>query len=323
MTFAAVVVNPAGAPMQRLRDAIRAAEADHGWTPSVWFETSRADPGRAARAAVAMVPDVVIVAGGDGTVRAAAEEIRASRIPVAIVPTGTGNLLARNLGLPLKNLGAAVRSAFDGTDHMIDLVSAELEDEHGKIRHDTFVSMAGIGIDAAMATGSGTRSKAVLGWMAYTPPIARSVLVNRSFELRYRLDGGRLRSGRAHTMIVGNCGVLTGDIVLLPNAVVDDGLLDVVILRPGRLIGWAPIAVRLALNGMLYRRAARRPRGLSRRVLRRVPSTRTTHYSRGTELEAWLGEPELIELDGDIIGPVVRARFSILPRSLTLRVPAV
>jgi diacylglycerol kinase family enzyme len=323
VTFAAVVMNPVSAPVNRLKAAVTAAEETCGWEPSRWFTTTAADQGRsAAREAVEAEPDVIIVAGGDGTVRVAAEEIPPTGAPVALVPTGTGNLLARNLGLGLKDLDTAVAAAFTGTDRVIDAVSVELERQDGSVTHHTFLAMAGIGVDAAMATGSHARLKTLLGWMAYTPPIARSILVNRSFDLHHRVDWKHRRSAPAHTMIVGNCGVLTGDIVLLPNAVIDDGLLDVVVLRPGRLIGWAPIGVRLALNGMLYRRSLRRPQGVSDRLRHKVPSTLTTHYSQGTDYEARLDEPELIELDGDVVDHVVRARFEILPQRLRLRVPA-
>lgn len=117
-------------------------------------------------------------------------------------------------------------------------------------------------------------------------------------------------------MIVGNCGVLTGDIVLMPAATVDDGLLDLVILRPGRLIGWTPIGFRLAGNGVVYRRGLRRgstPRGL--------PSSRTALHAQTTHFEAEFDQPQLFELDGDIVDHVTRARFELLPRRLRLRVP--
>ena len=105
-------------------------------------------------------------------------------------------------------------------------------------------------------------------------------------------------------MIVGNCGVLTGDIVLMPAAVVDDGLLDVVILRPGRLVGWIPIALRLIANGIVYRRS-RRPRGL--------PSSRTAYHEQAASFEATFSEPQLIQVDGDTFGDVTSAQFRILP----------
>ena len=61
-------------------------------------------------------------------------------------------------------------------------------------------------------------AKKHLGWLAYVTPIARSVIVNRLFHLDYRVDQNRVRSSRAHTVIVGNCGTLTGNMLLIPSA---------------------------------------------------------------------------------------------------------
>lgn len=310
-------MNPASVDPVRLRSAVRRAEQQAGWQPSVWFSTSKDDAGRsAAEDALAASPDVLVVVGGDGTVRTIAQTIYAAEVPMAIVPTGTGNLLARNLRLPLTDLERAVTAAFDGRDRIIDIVSARLDHESGEVSEHIFLAMAGIGLDAAMAVNSNVRLKSVLGWLAYVPPIARSILSNKSFRMYPRVDWKHRTTAPAHTMIVGNCGVLTGDIVLMPAAVVDDGLLDVVILRPGRLIGWTPIGFRLAANGIVYRRSLRRER-----TPRALPSSRTAFHDQATHFEATFDEPQLIELDGDIVDHITRVRFEILPRRLALRVP--
>lgn len=319
MPFAAVVVNPTNVSHRRLRSVIEAAENRAGWDRSVWFETSAEDPGRAAaRDALATSPDVVIVVGGDGTIRTVTERLHQSAaIPVTIVPTGTGNLLARNLHLSRTDLEHAVAAAFTGIDRAIDIVSVTLEHKSGTTSEHSFLAMAGIGLDATMAANSSSRLKAILGWPAYIPPIGRSIVSNRSFTVHPRVDSKYRKSVRAHTMIVGNCGVLTGNIVLMPAAAVDDALLDVVILRPGRLIGWTPIGLRLALNRAIYRRNQqpwRTPHGL--------PSTRTAHHAQGARFEATFDEPQLIELDGDPIAHVIKARFELQPGRMNLRVPS-
>ena len=98
---AAVVVNPTKIDQARLRTVLDAEERAQGWAGSLWFVTSADDDGRAAaRAARDAHPSVVLVAGGDGTLRVVAEELRGTGTPVALVPSGTGNLFARNLGLP-------------------------------------------------------------------------------------------------------------------------------------------------------------------------------------------------------------------------------
>jgi diacylglycerol kinase family enzyme len=314
---AAIIVNPKNAAMPALRSAVRSAESASGWHPSRWFFTTVGESGGSLAAeALADEPEVLVVVGGDGTVRAVAETLQGSPTPMTIIPTGTGNLLARNLGLPLADLERAVTAAFDGHDRTIDLVSARLVREEGEVTEHIFLAMAGIGLDAAMAVNSDVRLKSLLGWIAYVPPIARSILSNRSFGLHPRIDFRPHRTRPAHTMIIGNCGVLTGDIVLMPGAAVDDGLLDVVILRPGRLIGWTPIGARLIMNGIVYRRGVRR-----RRPPRTLPSSVTAFHAQGTHFEADFDEPQLIELDGDIVDHVTSSRFELLPGRLVIRVP--
>jgi len=216
---AAIVYNPVRVPLERLKRAVEAQELQHGWRPSRWHETSSDDHGiQAATDALAHGPAVVLAAGGDGTVRAVGEALQGSGVPMALLPLGTGNLLARNLKLPLGDVDASVAAAFGGATRAIDVAIAELEDEAGGHRRHAFLVMAGIGLDAAMAEQTNALAKRHLGWVAYVPPIARSITANRLLQLRYRIDGGPARSDRAHTLIVGNCGTLTGSMLLLPAA---------------------------------------------------------------------------------------------------------
>lgn len=314
---AAVVYNPTKASLERLRTAVAEHERRMEWNPTRWYETASDDAGRAAaRQAAAGGPAVVIVAGGDGTVRAVAEVLRDTGIPVALVPSGTGNLLARDLGTPLNDIPASVSAAFTGIDRMVDVGVAEIEDEKGIRRAHVFMVMAGIGLDAQMAQDTSAIAKKHLGWFAYVTPIARSIVANRLFHLTYRIDDGRSRSTRAHTVIVGNCGTLTGNMLLLPAAVIDDGLLDVVIMRPAGLFGWAQIGTRLTLQS-----AARRSRS-TRRWLSRSPDLHALGYDQGRQFEVRFETPHAVELDGDPFGHVVRARISVIPGALHVRVVA-
>ena len=257
---------------------------------------------------------MVIAVGGDGTLRAVGAVIAGSQIPMVIVPTGTGNLLARNLDLPLTDLTRSVGAAFTGVDRKIDTVTVSLTRADGRRSDHLFLAMAGIGLDAAMAAHSNVSLKAHFGWLAYIPPIARSVLSNQAFTLTVTSGSGAPVTSTAHTMIVGNCGVLTGDIVLMPAAVVDDGRLDVVLLRPGRLAGWIPIAVRLAINGLVYRRSRRHSKQTPT-----LPSTRTAHHRRATRFDVSFDQPQLLQIDGDIIDHVTSAAFRLNPAHLRLR----
>lgn len=308
---AAVVYNPVKVSLDRLRRAVEDEESRHGWGPTRWYETGHEDSGRrAAEEALGDNPAVVIVAGGDGTVRAVAEVVHMSGTPIALVPAGTGNLLVRNLGDSLNDMGGAVAAAFSGITRAIDIAVAELEDGDGHRSTQVFLVMAGIGLDAEMAEQTSALAKKRLGWLAYVAPIARSVIANRLFHLDYRVDGGRPRSARAHTVIVGNCGTLTGNMLLIPAAKVDDGLLDVVMLRPKGRFGWARIGTRITLQGLAHRTR------FGRRMLRLAPDFRALAYTQGRTFEARFETPHGVELDGDSFGRVMRARITVRPATL-------
>lgn len=306
--------NPTKAPLDRIRTAVAENERRMGWEPTRWYVTGRHDSGRAAaEQAAGGDPAVVIVAGGDGTVRAVAEVVRDTGIPIALVPSGTGNLLARDLGTPLNDIAASVSLAFSGVDRPVDVGVAELEDEENARRTHVFMVMAGIGLDAQMAQNTSAIAKQRLGWLAYVTPIAQSIIANRLFHLTYRVDGGRSTSTRAHTVIVGNCGTLTGNMLLIPAAVIDDGFLDVVIMRPLGPFGWAQIGTRLTLQS-----AARRSR-LTRRLLSRSPDLHALAYIQGRQFEGHFDVPHVIQLDGDSFGRVTRVRISVRPGALQVR----
>lgn len=313
LAHVAVVYNPVKVPLERVREAVAIEERRRGWGRTRWYETRRDDSGRsAAEAALAGDPAALLVVGGDGTVRSVAEAALGSEVPVCLLPTGTGNLLARNLGVPLNDVEARVAAAFADSIRAIDVGIAELEEEDGSRSTHVFLVMAGIGLDARMAESTSALAKKHLGWLAYVTPIARSIIANRLFHLEYRIDHGRVRSTRAHTIIVGNCGTLTGNMLLIPNAIVDDGLLDVVMMRPKGRFGWARIGTRLTVQGL-----ARRSR-FSRKMLQGAPDLQSLVYAQGRQFEARFEVSHGVELDGDSFGRVVRVRISVRPGALKM-----
>lgn len=313
---AAVICNPVKINTARLRAAVDKATAEAGWQPASWFETTPDDPGQAVTAAaMALAPTVLIVAGGDGTVRAVVEQLAGSDLPVAIVAAGTGNLLARNLGLPVSDLEASVRAAFTENARRIDVAQARLKREDGTVDAHAFLVMAGLGLDARMASGTNARLKKHLGWLAYSDPITRSIMSGRRFTLHYALDGGPRRSTRAHTVIVGNCGTLTANILLIPGARPDDGVLDTVAFRPQGIRGWIQIGIRLTFARFLHRTRA------GRLVQRGLPEGRALRFEQARRLDVRFNEPQEVELDGDGFGTITAASITVMPRALTLRTP--
>jgi diacylglycerol kinase (ATP) len=312
-----VVVNPSKVDTAALRAAVAAAEQRHGLAPSSWHETRADDDGRAASAAaIATAPSVILVAGGDGTLRVLAEALVSTGIPLGLLPAGTGNLFARAIGLPLGDLRRSIDIAVAGRDQPVDVGRVSLGRSDGTSVDEVFLVMAGIGLDAHMAGHTNERLKRRIGWLAYSDPIARSIIGNRQFDLHYRLDDRPEAAARAHTIIVGNSGTLTGGVLLLPEAVLDDGLLDAVMLRPGKGSGWTDIGYRLTFNRMLHRTR------FGRVVGRFSPKARAISYAQARTMRVRLEEPQEIQLDGDSHGSVVSVELTNLHHGLVVRVPA-
>jgi diacylglycerol kinase (ATP) len=315
---AAVVYNPTKVDLRELRNAIARAESEAGWAKSLWLETTEDDPGVGqARKAAKQGVDVVIAAGGDGTVRAAAEGLHESGIPLALLPAGTGNLLARNMNLTLADIPDSVRTAFTGHDRRIDLGIVEIERADGSREQRAFVVMAGIGLDAKMAANTDPELKKKVGWLAYIDPIVRAMRDKERVRVRFSVDGGAERSMSVHTVMVGNCGSLPGNVLLLPEAAIDDGVFDIVALRPKGFFGWVQIWTKIFWeNGVLRRNSVgRRLAGLTREV-------RALRYIKASAITARLDRQEEFELDGDDYGKAIAFRAHVEPGGLLVRIPA-
>ncbi len=290
MLPAAIVVNQQRVhDLEKFRRQCRRAAAASGWVPS-FLDTSRDDAGDGlARGAVAAGAGLIVAAGGDGTVRACAQAVAGTDIPLAVVPLGTGNLAARALGIPLRTSGA-LAVAFRGQDHQIDLAVAD---------GIPFLSMAGMGLDAAVVGATPQVLKERLGWLGYAAAgVAR--LPGRRHEFTVRLDDGPPLTRLARSVVVGNAGLLPGGFTLLPDARMDDGTLDVGILAPAGLLGWAVVA------GRVLARSRRDDRRLERFRARRV------------QIEAAAPLPR--QSDGEMIGSGRLLTVRLAGR-LTVRVP--
>ncbi len=293
----AVVLNPSKVEDETaFRALVTSMAVGSGWSEPRWFLTTPEDSGtgQAEQAAVAGA-DLVVVCGGDGTVREVCAELAGTGVPVGIVPAGTGNLLARNLDLPLY-IRAAVDVALTGQDQAVDLVAVSgdnLEDTH-------FMVMAGMGFDAAIMEGVNDRIKARFGWLAYVVSGLKT-LMYPAVRVQISVDGAEAVETRARTIVVGNVGNLQAGMPLLPDAAIDDGQLDVVLLHPRRFLSWVPLAVRVVLR-------RRRVDDLVNRMTGRTVVIRT-----GTETPR--------QLDGDVIGPGRELRMECLHGRVLVRVP--
>lgn len=317
---AAVIFNPTKSGLDELRAAVARAEQLQEFAPSLWIETTTDDPGRGmAIAAVTSGADLVIAAGGDGTVRSVAAGLRGTGVPLGLVPIGTGNLFARNLRIPVNDQADAVVLAFSGIDRAVDVIVADVTRADGMVETHASLVMAGIGIDAAMIANTNPELKRRVGWLAYVDAGLRAIPVSKPFRVVHRIDAGRLHRSRVSSILVANLGYLPGNIDLIPDAEIDDGRLDVVVLQPRNVIGWLLIWRKVSWENRVLRKSVigRQFLGLTRRDRRQE-----ILYSRGRvvdiEIEA---APEELEIDGDEFGTVVSARFRVDPASLIVRVP--
>ncbi len=293
---------------RRFLRSCRLAADDRGWKP--WFvPTSEAEDGLAlTRRAVAAGASLVFAAGGDGTVRACAEALAGTGVPLAIVPLGTANLTARALGVPAR-ADRAVGAGFDGRDRRIDLAlldgldgtGADMTSRSGTEGSATrFAAMAGIGLDAAVVEAAGEQLKRRLGWVAYgVAGVTRLSLPPRDFTVR--LDDAEPLRRRARCVVVANAGLLPGGFTLLPEARLDDGLLDVGILAPSGTWGWVRVA------GRVLARGRSQDRSLERFQARRI------RVSADVELPR--------QVDGEIVAPGQTLSVSVCPGVLVVRQP--
>ncbi len=313
---AAVIYNPIKVDIDAIREVVSREEQANGWAETLWLETSEDDPGQGAAAeAVNSGATLVIAAGGDGTVRAVAEGMHDSSVSLALLPSGTGNLLARNLHLTLDDIEHSITTAFTGNDRKIDLGIIEIERDDRSTTNHVFLVMAGLGLDAKMLANTDDDLKKRAGWLAYVKALTTTLRDKNELRFVYTLNRGPKRSLRAHTIIVGNCGALPANIVLLPDAAVDDGQFDVLLLRPKGFVGWVQIFWKVLWeNGVLRRTKAGRAL-----LSHEVSSLR---YVSAVDLTVSLQRAEEIELDGDGFGKATGFHSWVESKGITIKVPA-
>lgn len=295
----AVIYNPIKVS-DEFRGHVEDCAARGGWSEPLWLETSEDDPGRGmARQAVADRVDLVVCAGGDGTVRIVADGLARSGIPMGIVPAGTGNLLARNLSLPMGE-AAAVEVAFGEHTRAIDLIALVVDDR--KVEH--FAVMAGIGVDAVIMDETDDDLKAKIGSAAYF--VAASKALGRlPIRMTVQLDRRRPVRRRAMVCIIGNVAELRGGLSLIPGAQPDDGRLDLYIASPHKFWHWVKLVLRT--------------------VTRRAKKDDQVDQRSGTTVRIRLHGKENYQLDGDVVGEGRNLTAQIVEGALVVAVdpPAV
>lgn len=277
---------------------LRSAVDDHlggsagGASAVQWWETSPDDPGLGmARDAVKAGCTTVIAVGGDGTVRAVAEALAGTDVALGIVPQGTGNLLARNLEVPLEDIPAALARISTGETRTIDLGWVSINGEER-----AFAVMVGFGVDAQMLVETDDDLKDRAGWLAYVEAMGRAMAGTEMTGITMTIDGGEAQELRGHTLLIGNCGMVQGGIRLLPDAKIDDGLLDLLLVSADGALQWLDTA-----RSVIWDNGIRR---LLKGGTESAVSTDSTRHLTAERVRIDLDKPLAFEVDGEELGEV-------------------
>jgi diacylglycerol kinase (ATP) len=272
-------------------DELRTALADEGAQDVLWYEVSKSRKApKKVRKAVKAGADTVFVWGGDGMVQRCVDALAGTGTTVAIVPAGTANLLASNLGIP-DDLREAVRLGFHGERRPLDL---------GRLNGEHFAVMAGAGFDGELIAGADRELKGRLGKLSYVWAGLRHVN-GAAPRVKVRVDGTKWFDGKASCVLLGNVGTITGGIQAFDDAKPDDGWLEVGVSTAQGAVQWARTLGRMA--------AGRSDRS---------PFVRVT---RAKTIDVKFATPTTYELDGGERKPITRLKATVVPNAITVCVP--
>src|SRR6478736_5813252 len=241
----AVVLNPIKSRSAEARVLVESACLAAGWEAPRFFETTAEDPGFSqARAAVEYGADVVLVGGGDGTVRVVADVLAHTDIAMGLLPLGTGK-------------------------------------------------------DAEVVGDTNDGLKKAVGWLAYTEAGVRH-LPGRRKRVAISLDDQPEQSRKIRSVLFANCGLIPGGIDFIPQAMIDGGMLDVVVMSPRSAIGWLAMYWKIVLKHK-----------------RNLP---VMTYYRSGKIVIKCAEPMPTQVDGDPSGEATTVTVQVAPGSLLVRV---
>jgi YegS/Rv2252/BmrU family lipid kinase len=276
-----------GGGLGELRDLL----SDAGHNDVLWYEVSKSRRGRKmARKACKAGASLVFVWGGDGMVQRCVDALAGSDVAIAILPAGTANLLAANLGIPA-DLPAAARIGLDGGRVRLDL---------GRVNGEHFAVMAGAGFDAEMIGDADRRLKDRIGRLAYVWTGLKHVR-DAAVPVRIRVDGSKWFRGKASCVLVGNVGTIGGGIRAFEEAEPDDGRLEVGVATARGAAQWAR-----TLGRMTAGHAERSP---------------FVQITQAEAIDVKFGRPTAYELDGGAREVTRRLKVRVVRGAVTVCVP--
>ncbi len=302
-----VIFNPDKISATRLERLVK----KHAKEPFDLIETDPATGGQqAASAAAASGAKRILVAGGDGTLRNVVQATDGLGVHIGIIPIGTGNILARNLKLPL-GIEASIKKALKGSPYEIDLGFARAIDTEGNHRSYLFTGIAGVGMDARLLQNTSKDRKKQVGWIAYIEGGIKSLpLKFEHFDISF---DGRERTLKSYSLLVGNAGWLPGAVSMMPDARLDDGKLDVAAIGPRRIWNWVDFFSRITWQNKVVR-----PLALGRKWMDQTANVKTLENLSSARIRIRPHNPAPMQLDGDGVGEVVEVDFSLKPKALTV-----
>jgi diacylglycerol kinase (ATP) len=264
---------------------------ERGFANAVWYRVKKSKKApAAARKAIEDGVDLVLIWGGDGTVQRCLDVFAGSRVCVAIMPAGTANLLAHNLGIPT-TMPEALDVALNGGRRRIDV---------GVINGERFGIMAGAGVDALTMKLADGALKDRLGRLAYVWTGTRAAR-SKPPRATVTVDGRRWFKGRASCLLFGNMGSLGMGFEAFPEARPDDGILEVGVVTAHGVAQWARVTSRIA-SGHPER-------------------SRFVRTTRGKKIRVDLDRPVRYELDGGARPSSRKLRVGIEPGAIVMSVP--
>ena len=271
---------------------LRTVLADFGIREPLWCEVAKSSKApKRLRAALAEGPSLVIVWGGDGMVQRCVDVLAGTKIPMAIVPAGTANLLATNLGIP-RDIGEAVKIALHGVRQKLDV---------GMMNGECFAVMGGAGLDGRMIANVDSNTKERLGRVAYVRGTVKAMSAPRS-KASVRVDGGEWFDGLASCVLVGNVGTVIGGLRLFETATPTDGLLDVGVVSAKGRVEWLRVLGRVLGPGQ-------------------VEKSPLVQSTKAKTIDVKFDNPVRYEIDGGARSKTRRLKVRVRPGALVVCVP--
>ena len=256
----------------------------------LWYEVPRAKKAsEQVQRALDEGAELVFAWGGDGTVRRCVGALAGTDTSLAVVPAGTANLFATNLGIPT-DIEGAVAVGLRGGRRRLDV---------GRFEQERFAVMAGAGFDAAMIRGA-DQLKERMGRAAYLWSGWRN-LSGDGFGAEIQVNGTDWYEGRATCILLGNLGEIVGGVTVFPDARPDDGVLELGIVTAEGLLQWTRTLARTAIGDP-----------------NRSPFVRTT---KASSVEVTLDRKVRYELDGGDRSKVKAFKVEVEERALSVCVP--